>query len=70
MSDLEARRAARRAAMPVTTALLAEYAEFAPKVVYAQENGITVGKKPDYSSAFTVPANYFPCAQFDGKGRK
>jgi hypothetical protein len=67
---IESIRAARRAAMPTVTALLAEFAEFAPTVVYASENGITAGKKPDYSNAFTIPANYFPCAEIVTKGRK
>jgi hypothetical protein len=57
---IEAKRAARRAAMPTVTAILAEYAAFAPTVVFASENGITVGKEPDYSGAFTVPAGYAP----------
>lgn len=66
----EARRAARRAAMPITTAILAEYAEFSPTVIYASENGITVGKKPDYPEAFAIPPRYFPMAQIEVKGRK
>lgn len=60
MTDTEARRAARRAAMPVTSALLDEFAEWGATVVYAQENGITAGKKPDYSNAFTIPPGYYP----------
>jgi hypothetical protein len=60
MTDTEARRAARRAAMPVTTSMLDEFAEWGATVVYAQENGITAGKKPDYSNAFTIPPGYCP----------
>ena len=60
MTDTEARRAARRAAMPVTSALLAEFAEWGATVVYAQENGITVGKKPCNENAFQIPPNYCP----------
>ncbi|HEX8924926.1 MAG TPA: hypothetical protein VF786_04000 [Terriglobales bacterium] len=70
MTTIEAKRAARRAAMPITTALLAEFAEFAPTVVYACENGITVGKRPVYAEVFDVPANYFPMARVEVKGRK
>lgn len=70
MSDLESRRAARRAAMPVTSALLAEYAEWGATVVYAEENWITVGKKPDYSNAFDIPAGYAPMRRTEAKGRK
>lgn len=57
---IEAKRAARRAAMPTVTAIVQEYERFAPKVIYAQENGITVGKPPVYTEVFDVPANYFP----------
>lgn len=63
----EALRAARRAAMPITTALLAEYAAFKPKVIYASEAGITVGKKPQYAEVFEIPVNYFPMKTFEGK---
>jgi hypothetical protein len=70
MSDLDARRAARRAAMPVTNSLLAEFSEWGAKVIYAQENGITVGKKPEYSGAFDVPPGYAPMRQVELKGRK
>jgi hypothetical protein len=64
---LDAKRAARRAAMPFTTSLLEQYAEFAPTVIYAVENGITVGKPPQYAEVFDIPAGYQPCKQFDGK---
>jgi hypothetical protein len=62
LTDTEARRAARRAAMPITTALLAEYAEWGATVVYACENGITVGKKPCEQSdnVLHIPPNYRP----------
>lgn len=58
MSDREAQRAARRAAMPITSALLDEYAEFSPKVIYARESGITAGKRDKDENAFTLPASY------------
>ncbi len=54
----EEKRAARRAAMPITTAFVTRYAEFEPTVIYAQENGIMVGKMPIDESAFTVPLGY------------
>ena len=67
----EAKRAARRAAMPQTTALLAEFAEWKPTVIYARENGITVGKKPEYVEVFDIPAGYFPMRPMpESKGRK
>jgi hypothetical protein len=58
MSNLEARRAARRAAMPITQSLLDEYAKFSPAVIYAQENGITAGRKPQDENAFDIPPGY------------
>lgn len=58
MTDIEAKRAARRAAMPITTALVEQYAEFKPTVIYAQENGITVGKEPQDREVFTIPHGY------------
>jgi hypothetical protein len=67
---IEAKRAARRAAMPVVSAILAEYEQFAPKVVYATENGIVVGKPPVYAEVFQIPAGYQPMAQIEAKGRK
>ena len=70
MSDREAQRAARRAAMPTVSAIVAELEQFKPQVVYAQENGITVGKAPKYAEVFDIPANYFPCAEYTTKGRK
>jgi hypothetical protein len=68
--DTEAKRAARRAAMPVTTSLLAEYAEWGARVIYARENGITAGKKPDYSGAFDIPPGYAPMREVETKGKK
>lgn len=71
MTDIEAKRAARRAAMPVTTSLLAEFAEFGATVVYACENGITVGKKPQEENVFEIPTGYAPMRQIpEAKGRK
>lgn len=71
LTDTEARRAARRAAMPITTALLAEYAEWGATVVYACENGITVGKRPKDENVFDIPAGYAPMrAMPELKGRK
>lgn len=61
------KRAARRAAMPVTSALLAEFSEFGATVVYACERGITVGKKPDYSGAFDIPPGYAPMREVRAK---
>ena len=58
MSDIESQRAARRAAMPLTTAFVEQYAEFSPKVIYARENGIRVGKPPQDENAFDIPPNY------------
>jgi hypothetical protein len=58
MTDIEAKRAARRAAMPITTAFVEQYAEFGAKLIYAQEGGITFGKPPQYTEVFTIPANY------------
>jgi hypothetical protein len=56
----EARRAARRAAMPITAAFVEQYAEFMPTLVWAAENGITFGKPPQDESVFVIPANYAP----------
>lgn len=56
--NVEAQRAARRAAMPITSAFLDEYAEFSPKVIYARENGITAGKRDQAENAFTIPPGY------------
>jgi hypothetical protein len=70
MTDLEAKRAARRAAMPITAALVEQYAEFSPTVIYAQENGLTVGKPPHYAEVFDIPANYHPSYQLPAKERK
>jgi hypothetical protein len=39
-------------------------------VVYACENGITVGKKPQGENAFEIPAGYAPMRQIEVKGRK
>lgn len=56
----EERLNARRAAMPVVSALVNELRETFPDaaVIYAQENGITVGKRPCRENAFTIPPNY------------
>jgi hypothetical protein len=67
---IEAKRAARRAAMPIVTAIVQEYEQFAPKVIFAHENGVTVGKPPQYIEVFEIPARYFPMAQIEAKGRK
>ena len=57
---LEARRAARRAAMPIVSAFVNEVRETFPDVtvIYAHENGITVGRRQNNESAFTIPCNY------------
>lgn len=65
--SIEAKRAARRAAMPITTELVEQYAEFGATVVYASENGHAYGKPPQYAEVFDIPPNYFPCKQFEGK---
>jgi hypothetical protein len=69
MSDIEARRAARRAAMPTVSAFVAEMSAQFPglKVIYACENGIVVGVKPSDENAFQIPANYFPTRQVEVK---
>jgi hypothetical protein len=58
----EALRAARRAAMPLVGAMVQEWRTLFPNltVIYASENGIEVGKKPQDTEVFTIPANYFP----------
>lgn len=56
--------------MPITTALLAEYAEFGAKVVYARENGITAGKKPQDVEVFTIPVGYAPMREIVTKAKK
>jgi hypothetical protein len=58
MSDIEAKRAARRAAMPTTTEFIEQYADFAPTLIYASENGKTYGKEPVDENAFTIPRGY------------
>lgn len=66
------RRSANRARMPIVASIVDEYRQQFPglKVVYAQENGITVGTKPRDENVFDIPANYFPCKSFDPKGKK
>lgn len=69
--DIEAKRAARRAAMPITTALLEEYAEFSPKVIWAKENSISAGKRDENENAFTLPPSYLrPFAPVTKEGGK
>lgn len=58
MSDIEAKRAARRAAMPITSAFVEQHAQFSPTVIFASENGITAGKPPRDENAFTIPRGY------------
>lgn len=58
MSDIEVQRAARRAAMPITASIVEQYAEFSPRVIFASENGITVGKRPNYTETFDSPHGY------------
>jgi hypothetical protein len=64
------KRAARRAAMPITTSLMEQYAEFKPTMIYASENGHTFGKPPEYAEVFDIPANYNPSYQAPAKGAK
>lgn len=70
MSDIDAQRAARRAAMPTVSAWLEEYAEFGAKVIYAVENGITAGRKPKDAEVFQIPAGYSPMRAVETKGKK
>lgn len=58
MTDIESQRAARRAAMPITSEFMWQYAEFAPKLIYARENGIRVGKPPQDENCFAIPPLY------------
>lgn len=58
MSDIDAKRAARRAAMPITTQFLEQFAEFGATLVYARENEHSYGKKPEGESAFDIPRGY------------
>lgn len=55
---IESKRAARRAAMPIVSSIVAQYAAFNPVVVYASERGITVGKRPVYAEVFCIPRGY------------
>jgi hypothetical protein len=56
--SIEAQRAARRAAMPLTTAFVEQYAEFAPTLIYAVEGERSYGKPPKGENAFTIPPGY------------
>lgn len=67
MSDIQAQRAARRAAMPIVSAFVEQYAEFAPTVIYAEEAGIRVGKKPQDAEVFDIPPRYGATAPVRGK---
>lgn len=64
------KRAARRAAMPITTSLMEQYAEFSPTLIYAKEGAHVYGKPPEYAEVFDVPANYNPSYQAPTKERK
>lgn len=55
---IEEKRAARRAAMPLTTAFVEQYAEWGAKLVYACENGITYGKRDENENVFDIPPGY------------
>lgn len=44
--EIEAKRLARRAAMPITTAFVEQFAEFKPMLIWACENGKTYGNPP------------------------
>ena len=54
------RRAQRRAAMPIVSAFVDEVRQQFPnaEVVYACENGITVGRKPENENVFDIPPDY------------
>lgn len=49
-----------RAAMPTVAAIVDEYRAMFPdlRVIYASENGKTLGKVPQDENAFDIPANY------------
>lgn len=42
----EEKAAANRAAFPYAAELMDQFAEFEPKLIYAEENGRSIGKKP------------------------
>jgi hypothetical protein len=67
MTTLEAKRAARRAAMPITTAFVEQYAEFSPVLIYAAENGRAYGKPPQEENCFDIPPRYGVAVQMKGK---
>jgi hypothetical protein len=54
------RRRSNRARMPTIAAIVDEYRAIFPelKVIFASENGITVGERPTKEKAFTIPRNY------------
>lgn len=58
----EEKRAANRARMPSVAGFVDELRAhgIASKVLYARENGITVGKPPQFDpdKVFQIPANY------------
>jgi hypothetical protein len=58
VSDIDAKRASRRAAMPMTTEFMEQYADFAPTLIYASEKGLSYGKQPVDSEVFTIPPGY------------
>jgi hypothetical protein len=72
VTDLDPRRAARRAAMPTVSAIVAELSAQFPslKVIYACENGIVVGRKPADTEVFEIPENYFPMRAMQTKEAK
>lgn len=66
----EQKRAARRAAMPQTTALMEQYAAFSPTLIYAKEGAHSYGKPPVDVEVFDIPAGYNPSFQPPAKGTK
>ncbi len=55
---IEAQRAARRAAMPITAQLMEQYAEWNPTLIYARENGRSYGKPQTDENAHTFPRDF------------
>lgn len=58
VSILKERASSNRAAMPIVAAIVDELRAqgLSPKVVFASENGVTVGRRPRYENVFEVPA--------------
>jgi len=59
-----------RELMPQVAAWVDEYRQWGVTVIYANENGVVVGKPPIEKNVFTVPANYFPNFRIKSKEQK